>query len=94
MTTLTSAFSKAFYALLMGAGLLLGTTGMASAYVVCNDEGDCWHTDHREHHPGIHFIIHTDDWYFHHDWDNDHDRRWRQYHEGHGYWHSGVWVQL
>ncbi len=69
------------------------SAGSAAAYVVCNDEGDCWHTDYRYHYrPGIHVEFHPDGWYFHRDWDNDRDRHWRGHHEGRGYWRNGVWV--
>ena len=71
------------------------SAGNASAYVVCNHEGDCWHTDHREHFKSdVKVEIHPDSWYFHNNWDNDHDHRWRGHHEGHGYWRNGAWVDL
>jgi hypothetical protein len=78
-------------ALLGFAGLAASTTG-ASAYVACNHEGDCWHTDSRVHVPGVTFDYHPDDWYFHQHWDAGH--HWRDYHEGRGYWRGGVWVTL
>ena len=34
-------------AALIGAGSLAATAGSASAYVVCNRDGDCWHTEAR-----------------------------------------------
>jgi hypothetical protein len=98
--------SKTAYAAILGAGVLFAATGAASAYVVCNDEGDCWHTHHRFHHSGVNFTFYNDDWYFHHrwghDWDREHDYdydndrhyRWHDYHEGHGYWRNGVWVEF
>ena len=96
--------SKLVYGAVVGTGLLFGMTGAASAYVVCNDEGDCWHVHQRYHHSGVHFVYHDDDWYFHHNWNHDWDRehdydydadrqyRWREYHEGRGYWRNGVWI--
>ena len=82
----------------LAAGLGLGaaafSAGSAQAYVVCNHEGDCWHTDARVHAPGIRFDVHPDDWYFHRRWEDDHEHHWREYHEGRGYWHNGVWVTL
>jgi hypothetical protein len=63
----------------------------ASAEVVCNRAGECWHVDRHYHYaPGLRVTIHPDDWYFHQRWDNDH--RWREYHEGRGYYRDGVWV--
>ena len=75
-----------------GAGLL-GSVGGASAYVVCNHAGDCWHTDTRVHFSHIRLTFHPDSWWDHHksnhrytwhDVDNDHD--WH-----HGYWDHGTW---
>jgi hypothetical protein len=84
---------------LAGAGALIGLATSASAYVVCNNMGDCWHTDQRYDYgrPGVRFETHPDDWYFHRTW-SDRDRwRWRTYHEGRGYWgrdggRDGVWI--
>ena len=72
------------------AGMVVSTTTPASAYVVCNRDGDCWHTDSRYSYPGIGFTYHPDDWYFHQTWGAD--RRYREYHNGRGYWRGGVWV--
>jgi hypothetical protein len=84
--------------LLLAGGLCLGSliaaAAPASAYVACNREGDCWHTDRRVAGPGLRFDYHPDDWYFHRDWDRDRDHHWRGYHEGRGYWRGGAWVQL
>lgn len=88
---------KVFHKLLLAGGLAAGfavAAGPASAYVACNKEGDCWHTDARVRVPGVTFSFHPDDWYFHQHWDNDRDRHWRDYHEGRGYYRNGVWVTL
>ena len=74
-------------------GALAATAGTASAYVVCNGVGDCWHTDHRAHFgPAVRLEYHPDDWYFHRDWGQDKDHHWRDYHEGRGYYNNGAWV--
>ena len=86
-----------FKTLILAAGvsvLGLAAAAPASAYVTCNREGDCWHTDTRVRVPGVTFDYHPDDWYFHRHWDADHDHHWREYHEGHGYWRNGVWIDL
>ena len=79
--------------LLAVAATLPLTGGPASAYTVCNREGDCWHTDSRVRFPGITLSFHTDKWwdsnrnkarYHWHDADNGHD--WH-----HGYWSHGTW---
>ena len=71
-------------------GGLVALTGTASARVVCNAEGDCWHTDSAYHYPGKGYVYHPDEWYFHQSWDANH--HWRDYHNGRGYWRGGVWV--
>ena len=84
--------------LLLGAALtvagVIGLASSASAYVVCNREGDCWHTEGRYAPPGVRFEFHPDDWYFHRHWDADRDHRYREWHEGRGYWRNGVWITL
>ena len=75
-------------------GLMASTVG-ASAYVACNrDGGDCWHTDRHEHYRDVNVQWHQDNWYWHHDWDNEKNLHWHHHHDGRGYWRSGVWVQL
>jgi len=71
---------------------MAATASGASAYIICNGEGDCWHSERRESPPGQSFEYHSDDWYFHQEWGAH--RRFRPYREGRGYWHNGVWVQL
>ena len=88
-----SIISTAAVALLVAAGAVIATTGTASARVICNAEGDCWHTDAPPPRvPGVTFSVHPDDWYFHQHWDADH--HFRDYHAGRGYYKGGVWVTL
>jgi hypothetical protein len=75
------------------AALTTSTLG-ASAYIACNHEGDCWHTEGRVTVPGVTFDYHPDDWYFHRHWDSDREHHWREYHDGRGYWRNGVWITL
>ena len=78
---------------LIGAGALAASASTASAYVVCNRDGDCWHTDTRYRYPGVGFTYHPDDWYFHRTWrDSDRDHWRSDYHRERGYWRGGVWV--
>ena len=78
---------------LIGAGALAASASTASAYVVCNRDGDCWHTDTRYRYPGVGYVYHPDDWYFHRAWhDNDRDRWRSDYHRERGYWRGGVWI--
>lgn len=78
---------------LFGAGLLLASANSASAYVVCNRWGECWHTEHRYRYaPRLHIRFYDDDWYTRHHW--RHRYRWRDAHEGRGYWRNGVWISF
>lgn len=74
----------------MSAGLLAATTTSASAYIVCNRDGDCWHVHERyDYRPEFGLVVHSDDWRW-----RAHERyRWREHH-GRGYWHSGVWISF
>ena len=76
-----------------GVGALMALAGSASAYVVCNHEGDCWHTETRCTAPGVRFDYHPDDWYFHRRWEGDR-YHYRDYHEGRGYYKGGIWITL
>jgi hypothetical protein len=78
------------------AGLGISFGSPASAYVVCNSNGDCWHADERVTFPGVTLSFHDDKWrdehhedshYSWHDPDNDHD--WHHGYWDHGNWHSG-----
>jgi hypothetical protein len=74
-------------------GLAMMASAPAAAYVVCNNAGDCWHSDTRyAAPPGVTFDWHPDDWYFHQHWDAD--RHFRDYHEGRGYYRNGIWITL
>jgi hypothetical protein len=83
-------------AVLMGTGALVATSGAASARMVCNGDGDCWHTENNAnyHYPGTGYTRHNDDWYFHQRWNNDNREHYRDYHEGRGYYKGGVWIGL
>jgi hypothetical protein len=78
----------------VGAGTLMALAAPASAYIACNHDGDCWHTESRYSAPGVRFDYHPDDWYFHRHWDGDEHRHWRGYHEGRGYYRGGLWITL
>lgn len=82
-------------AAIAGSAVAISATA-ASAEIVCNNEGDCWHVHrHYEYKPEFGLVIHPDGW----TWtDADHDRyRWREHQaereaEDRGYWRDGVWV--
>jgi hypothetical protein len=77
-------------AVLTAASALALSATTASAEIVCNDEGDCWHV--REHHayrPEFGVRVYPDAWRW---GDADaHRYRWRE-HEGRGYWRRGAWI--
>ncbi len=86
---MTSLKKSAVLAAVVALGALAASAQSASAYVVCNNAGECWHTDHRYRSPGPPLQWRRDDWYFHHNWDHDH---WRGAPEGRGYYRNGVWI--
>jgi hypothetical protein len=62
----------------------------ASAWVVCNREGECWHTQARYvYAPEVGIVVHPDSWH----WGYGERHVWRE-HAGHGYWHNGIWIRL
>jgi hypothetical protein len=82
-----NALSKA---ILAGATVLILSAGAASAAVVCNSEGDCWHVRGRPaYRPEFGLRIYADDWR----WRRGENFRWREHH-GHGYWRNGVWIDI
>jgi len=82
---------KAMTAGLMGAVcvLVLGATA-ASAEIVCNREGECWHVkEHRDYRPEWGVVAHPDSW----KWAANEKYRWHE-HAGRGYWRNGAWVEF
>ena len=78
--------TKAFLATL---SLVVMATS-ASAEVVCNREGDCWHvTEHAWIRPEHGLIIHPDNWR----WKEGERHAWRE-HDGRGYWQGGAWKEF
>ena len=90
MTFVKTAVSAAAITLLMGAGALVATTAPATARMVCNDSGDCWHTETQYKYPGRGYTHHNDDWYFHQTWNDQ--RHYREPRQGRGYYKSGLWI--
>lgn len=88
---------KTFKTVLLAAALVVGgiaaTADNASAYVVCNRAGDCWHADARVHFPGVDLSFHPDSWWDHHK--GNHHYTWHEVDGGHdwhhGYWDHGTW---
>ena len=93
METILMKFKTLILGTVVGAGALMALAAPASAYVACNRDGDCWHTESRYRAPGVRFDYHPDDYYFHQRWDGG-NRHWRNYHGGRGYYRGGVWITL
>ena len=67
---------------------VVAMTGSASARVVCNADGDCWHSQTTEvYPPALGLTIHeSNDW----KWAEGEKHHWRE-HEGKGYWKGDKW---
>ncbi len=70
-------------------GLLALSSLSASAAIVCNSDGDCWHTPRAHAYPPGVVVIHPDNWH----WGPGELFVWRE-HEGRGYWRHGHWMVL
>jgi hypothetical protein len=70
----------------ISAAALISTA--ASAAIVCNNEGECWHVKKSyTYHPDFGVVVHPNHWRW-----GAHDHYvWRE-HEGRGYWRGGVWI--
>ena len=85
---MTKALKTAALAAMLGLGAVVATTGAASAYVVCNNEGECWHVRDQYTYPtGFGIVVHDDNWR----WGDADHYRWHE-HDGRGYWRNGLWV--
>jgi hypothetical protein len=75
---------------LLGAATLAVSTLGASARIVCNEAGDCWHSEgDYVYPPGFGLTIHPNDWR----WKEGERHAWRE-HEGRGYWKGDKWVEF
>jgi hypothetical protein len=76
---------------LTGAAALFALTTGASAYVVCNDSGDCWHSNVKTVYPDEHIVYYDDNW----DW-KSHHYHWHDVNGDYGYWDSSknAWVTV
>jgi len=69
-------------------GALVATVTSASAAIVCNREGECWHVKRSyAYHPEWGLVVHPNHWR----WRAHEHYVWRE-HEGRGYWRNGVWI--
>jgi hypothetical protein len=83
-------FATAAAALAIGVAALAASTAGASAAVVCNRDGECWHVKNRyAYKPEFGITVHPEGWR----WGANDHYKWRE-HEGRGYWRNGVWIRF
>ena len=72
----------------IGIGSIAAMSSAASAAVMCNRAGDCWHTDSRyNYHRSWGITVRDNDWRMRRGF------HWRE-HDGRGYWRNGVWMRF
>ena len=72
----------------MAVGILAAGATTASAAIVCNGEGACWHVKRSYHYkPEFGITVHPNNWR----WGANDHYSWRE-HGGRGYWRNGAWV--
>ena len=84
------SFTKLAVVAALSIGSLAISTLSASAAIVCNREGECWHVRGRyEARPEFGLTVHENNWR----WGGGEKYKWRE-HEGRGYWRNGVWIRF
>ena len=82
--------SKLVVLMLSGFALLALSSLTASARIVCNDDGDCWHVERDYvYPPSVRLSIHPDNWH----WKDGEHYAWKE-HSGRGYWCGGKWREF
>jgi len=82
--------SKIAAATLFGLATLTLVATTASAAIVCNAEGYCWHVRRHFHYlPAWGLVVHPNSWR----WGPNERYVWRE-HRGRGYWRGRVWVRF
>jgi hypothetical protein len=72
----------------VGVSALALSAVSASAEIVCNREGECWHVKgHYEYRGEWGIVVHPDSW----SWGRGENYRWHE-HAGRGYWNHGRWI--
>jgi hypothetical protein len=79
--------AKLFVLAFSGLSIVAMSSLKASARIVCDTDGNCWHVhEDYAYPPGTHIETYPDDWH----WKEGEKRAWKE-HEGRGYWHGGQW---
>ncbi|MBV9572053.1 MAG: hypothetical protein JO056_12505 [Alphaproteobacteria bacterium] len=82
--------TKLIAAAALGAGALAVTATTASAAIVCNGHGECWHVKRAyAYKPEFGVVVHPNNWR----WAAHEKYVWRE-HTGRGYWRNGVWIRF
>jgi len=83
-------FSAIALAAVMGVSAVTLASTNASAAIVCNQDGDCWHTQAEyAYQPSFGLSVHQNDW----KWKEGEKHAWRE-HEGKGYWKGSNWTSF
>jgi hypothetical protein len=83
-------FVTAAAAAAIGLTAIAVSTVSASAAVVCNNEGQCWHVRGRyAYKPEFGVVVHPNNWR----WGANDHYTWRE-HTGRGYWRNGIWIKF
>jgi len=81
---------KLAVAAVLGASAVALSASGASARIVCNQWGECWHVRNvYNYQPTFGLVVHEDGWR----WGAADHYRWRE-HRGRGYWRQGVWIRF
>lgn len=81
--------ARTLFAVSLGISAVLLASNSVRAAIVCDEDGDCWHTRTvYTFPPAAGVVVHPDDWR----WEGE-KYRWRE-HEGRGYWRGGNWVEF
>ncbi len=80
--------------LIAAIGVLTMSTAIATAEVVCNEDGDCWRVKERaEYKPEFRLKVYPDNW----KWEEREKDKYRWKESGsakRGYWRQGVWLEI
>jgi hypothetical protein len=82
--------SKIAAAAMLSLGVLTVGVTTASAAIVCNAEGACWHVRRPyAYRPEFGVVVRPDNWR----WGPGDHYTWRE-HAGRGYWRNGAWIRF
>jgi hypothetical protein len=83
-------FVRAAVVAAVGVTALAMSTIGASAAIVCNNAGECWHVKGRyAYRPEWGLVVHDNGWR----WGPNDRFVWRE-HTGRGYWRNGIWIRF